>query len=327
MFLFYLVRMSHSRFSRRQLLSSAAILTGASLLPACATNKTTEAVAKNTNKAFSFCLNTSTIMGQKVGLEREIEIAAEAGYDGIEIWIPTLNTFIDGGGKLSELKKKIDGLGIRVENAIGFAQWIVDDDSVREKALRQAKEEMELLAQLGCRRIAAPPAGVTEAETLDLDAAAARFRDLHVLGSEVGVIPQLEVWGFSKHLHKLSQVLYVAAECGHQNVRILPDVYHLYKGGSAFESLSLLASDAVEIFHMNDYPALPNQDDIGDKDRVYPGLGVAPLKQILSDLADSAHPKVLSLELFNRDYWKQDPFLVAKEGLRSMKEAVGLVEG
>lgn len=316
--------MDHTKLSRRQALTGLGLITGASLLPSCATTQAT-ASGKSFNQPFSFCLNTSTIMGQKVGLEKEIEIAAEAGYDGIEIWIPTLHSFMDEGGKLSELKKKIDGLGIRVENAIGFAQWIVDDDSTRAKALEQAKAEMGLLAQLGCRRIAAPPAGATEVETLSLDAVAERFHDLVELGTSVGVIPQLEVWGFSKHLHKLSQVLYVAAQCGHNNTRILPDVYHLYKGGSPFEGLGLIAPDAIEIFHMNDYPAQPDRHTIGDKDRVYPGLGVAPLKKILSDLADPAHPKVLSLELFNRDYWAQDPLEVAKEGLQSMKEAVGLL--
>lgn len=317
--------MAQSKFSRRQVLTGTALMAGTSMLHGCATKKSNPSVSTNT-QAFSYCLNTSTIMGQKVGLAREIEIAAEAGYDGIEIWIPTINTFLETGGKLSELKKKIDGLGIRVENAIGFAQWIVDDNTVRAKALNQAREEMNLLAQLGCRRIAAPPAGATEAKSLSLDAVAERFHKLIELGTEIGVIPQLEVWGFSKHLHKLSQVLYVAAECGHEHTRILPDVYHLYKGGSAFEGLSLLASDAVEIFHMNDYPAQPNQQTIGDKDRVYPGLGVAPLKRILTDLADPAHPKVLSLELFNRTYWNQDPLEVAKEGLQSMKRAVGLVD-
>lgn len=316
--------MDDTKLSRRQAIAGVGLITGASLLPSCATTHA-KASAKLLKQPFSYCLNTSTIMGQKLGLEKEIEITAEAGYDGIEIWIPTLQQFIDSGGQLRELKKKIDGLGIRVENAIGFAQWIVDDEAVRAKAFAQARTEMELLAQLGCRRIAAPPAGATDVEQLSLDAVAERFHALVELGTSVGVIPQLEVWGFSKHLHKLSQVLYVAAECGHKNTRILPDAYHLYKGGSAFEGLGLLAPDAIEIFHMNDYPAQPDRKSIGDKDRVYPGLGVAPLKKILTDLADPTHPKVLSLELFNRDYWEQDPLVVAKEGLQSMKKAVEML--
>ena len=76
------------------------------------------------------------------------------------------------------------------------------------------------------------------------------------------------------------------------------------------------------MFHMNDYPAKPSREAISDKDRVYPGDGVAPLNQILHDLNDKNSPIVLSLELFNQEYWKQDALIVAKTGLKKMKESV-----
>ena len=277
---------------------------------------------KNQNPHFSFCLNTSCIMGQSLGIVRELEIAAAAGFEGIEIWVPTLQRYLDSGGSLSDLKKRKDDLGLRVENAIGFAPWIVDNNDQRTQGLEQAKREMDLLAQLDCPRIAAPPAGATERKGLDLDRAAERFRALLELGVEMGVIPQLEIWGFAKNLYRLSQVLYVAAECGHPQTRILPDVYHLYKGGSDFDGLRLLNGATVEIFHINDYPAEPNREAIGDKDRVYPGDGIAPLNDILQSLAQAQQRTILSLELFNRNYWKQDPALVASTGLSKMKAAV-----
>ncbi len=271
---------------------------------------------------FSFCLNTSTIMGQKLGIEAEIKLAAEAGYDGIEIWIRSLDAYLEGGGKLADLKQMAADLGIRIENAIGFAKWIVDDEKTRQAALEQARREMDMLNQVGCTRIAAPPAGATEKSGLDLDAAGARFHELMVVGKEMGVIPQLEVWGFSKNLHKLSQVLYVAAEAGHPDTRILPDIYHLYKGGSDFDGLKLMDGNSIEIFHVNDYPDTPGRDEIADKDRVYPGDGVGPVTQVLQDLFTKSSPVVLSLELFNQDLWAQAAAEVATTGLAKMKAAV-----
>ncbi|MEM7369114.1 MAG: sugar phosphate isomerase/epimerase family protein [Bacteroidota bacterium] len=316
--------MNEQRFSRRKMLSGLGVTAGMALLPG---QLISQALVSSPPppSSFSFCLNTSTIMGQKVGLVREIEIAAEAGYDGIEIWIRSLREYVAAGGSLVDLKRRIDDLGIRVEDSIGFAQWIVDDHDVRMRALEQAKEEMDLLAQIGCRRIAAPPAGATAYGGLDLDKAAERFRALVELGKSMEVLPQLEIWGFSKNLHKLSQVLYVAAECGHPDTRILPDVYHLYKGGSDFDGLKLLSGQTVEIFHMNDYPDKPGREEIQDKDRVYPGLGVGPVTEVLRDLKAAGGPTVLSLELFNRDYWAEDALSVAKRGLQSMKEAVAKV--
>ncbi|MEM6629693.1 MAG: sugar phosphate isomerase/epimerase family protein [Bacteroidota bacterium] len=271
---------------------------------------------------FTYCLNTSTIMGQKLDISREIKLAAAAGYEGIEIWIRSLQQYVDGGGSLRTLAQFIQDQGIRVENAIGFAPWIVDNNDARSKGLDQAKREMDMLAQIGCKRIAAPPAGATQGIPLALDRVAERFRTLMDLGVEMGVIPQLEIWGFSKNLHTLSQVLYVASACGHPDTRILPDVYHLYKGGSDFDGLKLLNGHAVDIFHINDYPLAPSRTEIQDKDRVYPGDGAAPLNTILQDLATAQSPIILSLELFNRSYWEQDPLAVARTGLQKMKDAV-----
>jgi hypothetical protein len=73
---------------------------------------------------------------------------------------------------------------------------------------------------------------------------------------------------------------------------------------------------------LNDYPADPQRDKITDRDRVYPGDGIAPLTQILRDLLANGSRAVLSLELFNPTCWKQDPLEVAKTGLSKMKAAV-----
>ena len=84
----------------------------------------------------------------------------------------------------------------------------------------------------------------------------------------------------------------------------------------------MIAGSRMHVFHMNDYPADPPRETIGDADRVYPGEGVAPLTKILRTLFDNNFQGALSLELFNRDYWKQDPQTVASRGLQSMKQAV-----
>ena len=114
----------------------------------------------------------------------------------------------------------------------------------------------------------------------------------------------------------------VAVESQNPQACILPDVYHLYKGGSDFAGLNLIAGSAIHCFHMNDYPADPPRATISDKDRVYPGDGVAPLTTILKSLFAVGFAGTLSLELFNPEYWKQDPLLVARTGLEKMKASV-----
>ena len=78
----------------------------------------------------------------------------------------------------------------------------------------------------------------------------------------------------------------------------------------------------MQVFHVNDYPKDPPRETIRDEHRVYPGDGIAPMKQILSTFLSVGATPVLSLELFNRTYWKQDPLQVARTGLQKMKDSV-----
>lgn len=274
-----------------------------------------------------YCLNTSTIRGQKLSLVEEIDLAAKAGYDGIEPWIGEIQSYRDSGGSLDDLHKRISDAGLKVESAIGFAQWIVDDDGARRDALEQAKQDMGLVRAIGGERIAAPPAGATDRTDLSLEVIASRYRDLLEVGRAEGVVPQLELWGFSKTLHRLGELVYVASEANHPQACVLPDVYHIYKGGSGFAGLGLLAGAAIHCFHMNDYPAQPPRETIGDGDRVFPGDGVAPLGEILRTLAGNGFVGALSLELFNAEYWKRDAAEVVSMGLAKMKRAVAEAVG
>jgi 2-keto-myo-inositol isomerase len=279
---------------------------------------------KKPNDKFKFSLNTSTISGQKPGVIKSIDIATRAGYDCIELWIPDIKAYLEGGGSLKALKKHLDDSKMPVIDAIGFAPWMTDNDETRKAGFIQMKEEMEIMAALDCPRIAAPSAGVNKGDELDLFRVGERFHQLIDLGRHTGVTPLLEFWGASAFFH-IGQTLMAATVANDPGVRILADVYHLHRGGSGFESLKMIDGSLIEVFHMNDYPSSIPREQLEDKDRVYPGDGVAPLRQILTDLKNMKGTKILSLELFNREYWAQDPLQVAKTGLEKMKNAVALV--
>ncbi len=281
-------------------------------------NPTTTPIRTNKVK---YCLNTSTIHGEVVPIVQQVAIAQKAGYDAIEFWLRDINKYTSEGGTLTDLKKRIADAGLTVESSIAFANWIVDDEETRKKGLEQARKDMDTVTAIGGIRIAAPPAGATNGGPLNLDQAGERYRALLEVGKAAGCIAQLEVWGFSKNLSKLSEVLYVAAAAQHPDACVLPDIYHLYKGGSSFNDLNLLSGKKIHVFHMNDYPEIP-REKINDADRVYPGDGIAPVSKILSTVFASGFDGVLSIELFNRTYWQQDPNLVAAKGLESMKSAV-----
>ena len=318
------LRGSCRSLTRRQLLASAAA--GAAVCTQGAVAAEQAAIATLASAAparVSYSLNMSTVRGQKLSVPDQVELAAKAGYDAIEPWIGDLRQYQQGGGSLDDLRKRITDRGLKVPSAIGFAEWIVNDDQRRAAGLEQAKKDMELIRSIGGTHIAAPPAGATRSDaSVKLFDAAERYRALLDLGVSMNVIPQLEVWGHSATLSRLGETMLVATESRHPKACVLLDVFHLYKGGSDFAALRLLSGAAMNCFHMNDYPATPPRDTIKDADRVYPGDGVAPLTAMLHDLFATGFRGTLSLELFNPQYWKEDAVNVARTGLKKMKEAV-----
>lgn len=311
-----------SKLTRRDALARTGTLLSAAVAGASLPAPAATPAPASEGAPFLFCLNTATIRGQKLGIVKEVEVASVAGFQAIEPWIEAIDQYAKEGGSLKDLRQRIADAGLTVESAIGFPEWIVDDDARRARGLERAKHEMDLVAQIGGKRIAAPPAGATRPPTLDPAKAAERYRALLELGDQMGVVPQLEVWGFSANLSRLGQCMLVAMDSAHPKACVVADVFHLFKGGSPFEGLKLASAIALQVFHLNDYPSDPPRDKINDGFRVFPGDGSAPITQILRDLRSSGGQTVLSLELLNRKYWEQDALETAKTGLAKMKAAV-----
>jgi sugar phosphate isomerase/epimerase len=261
----------------------------------------------------------ATLRGHKLGMVKEIEIAAQAGYEAIEPWVDVLQEYVKQGGALKDLARRITDAGLTVEGAIGFSEWLVEDEARRARGLERVRREMDLVAQIGARRFAAPPAGATDLPKLDLARAAERYRVLLELGDQAGLVPELELWGASRNLGRLGECVAVAMETGHPKACVLADVFHLYKGGSDYRGMRLLGPQTIQVLHLNDFPNEPPREKIDDSYRVFPGDGIAPLAEIVRTLHLTGGQKILSLELFNRQYWAQDPLAVARTGLAKMR--------
>lgn len=265
-----------------------------------------------------WALNTSTLFPFELDVIEQVRVAAEAGYDGIELWVKDIESYLKNGGSIKELRHFIEDKDIEVVNGIAFFKWSDIDEATRKDGLRQAEREMLMLRDLGCKAVATPPTG--DVENLSLETMALHFAELIAIARPLGVEPYLEFWGRSQQLSKISDAIYLAIESNILDVKILLDLFHMYTGGSETESLSYLSSKHIGIIHVNDYPASPSKEYIQDSDRVYPGEGIAPSKEFRDFLNRIGYCGYLSLELFIENYGSKTPLVVASEGLEKMKE-------
>ena len=268
---------------------------------------------------FKTALNVSTLFPFKLDVKQQARIAAEAGFEGIELWVKDIEAYRQSGGTVRDLKHYLADTGLEVVNAIAFFRWADADPTTRQHGFEQAAGEMRMLAELGCQAVAAPPYG--DVENVSLGAMAGHFAALAELARGIGIEPYLEFWGRAKQLSRLSEAVFVAIESGVPDAKLLLDPFHMYTGGSDIHGLTLLNGAAIGIVHVNDYPAVPAREQIADSDRVLPGAGIAPTREFARLLHRAGYREYLSLELFVADYGEQTALEVARQGLAAVRTA------
>ena len=306
--------------SRREVLGGAVAAFGAAAVPSTAAEALAPGAAgariRPANEPFGYCLNTSTIRGNNLDIVGEINAAAKAGFHAIEPWIREIDDYTSKGGTLKDLGKRIADAGLTVEDAIAFNSFLDDDDARRAASMEKLKLDMDKVAQIGGTRVAAPPGNNRAA--VSLDNAAKYYREALDAGEKTGVQPLLELWGTHPVLGPLSHGIHVTVAAGRADASLLLDVFHLYKSGTPFTALKQINGASLHVIHLNDYPQASDSATLNDGNRIYPGDGVAPLRQILRDLRDNGFRGYLSLELFNRDYWARS----ADENLKTAMEKI-----
>ena len=251
---------------------------------------------------FRISLNTSTIRAYSLTVEQQIDAVAEAGYDGIELWVSDVNTYLNNGGTTESLAARLKEKNLVLENMIGFAPWFTEDLEARARGLEQLEREMNMIAAIGGKYIAAPVQGVRTLDRTMLEDYAARYRTILELSDRTGVVPILELWGHAA-LSKLADETWIVIATGHPKASMLLDFYHLYRGGNSWETLDILNFSKMPVFHINDYPENPPREQLRDGDRVFPGDGICPFDVLVPRLYNSGFRGAFSLELFNQGYW------------------------
>lgn len=294
--------MWEKKISRRTMLQH----TGLAVLGGALANmiSCTSAPKEKRTRPFRISMNVSTISAYRLSVPEQIEACAEAGFDGIELWGRDVKAFVDGGGSYEALKRMLEGSGLVLENMISFAPWFADDPEQRKEGLRMMRDEMERVARLGGRYIAAPAQGVTTFDRSRLPEYAERYRALLEIGAKMQVTPLLELWGAGV-LNQVADAMAVALGAGHPEASVLLDFYHLYRGGNRWDSLKLVNGAMLPVFHINDYPATPPRTELKDADRVFPGDGICPFRELLPLLYETGFRGALSVELFNKSYWEK----------------------
>jgi len=316
--------MSDQTISRRQMLKNSGLaLLGAATGAGFSKSKEVRNIEKQEhNLPFRISMNTSTLQAYEMPADEQIRRVAEAGFDGIEMWVWDVRSYIENGGTPGELGEILTSNNLLLENMIGFSEWMSDDADTWKEAYEILRSDMEMIAAMGGKFIAAPVQGIDSIDRTKFDDYAERYRTILELGRETSVIPILEVWGTGA-LHKVSDCAHIAIGSGHPDATMLFDFYHVYRGGNDWDTIDLVNAGKLPVMHMNDYPASPQREKLTDAERVFPGEGICPYDEVIPKLYKAGFRGGFSVELFNRSYWNSmDAETILKESYERTVDVV-----
>jgi 2-keto-myo-inositol isomerase len=266
---------------------------------------------------FLYCLNTSTI--RPTPLLEKVRLAGAAGYTAIEPWNDEITAYLDQGGSLPELKRALADAGLRVVSVIALHGWVTAEGAEHARVLDDCRRRMAQAAELASPYIVASP----PREVVDLGRATERFAELLEIGKGIGVLPSMEFLGFVDGIKDVASAWAIASGTGDPRATVVADVFHMIRGGGRVDDLLLIPGDRLANFHINDVPAQPDPLTQNDEDRVMVGEGIADLPRVIANLRSIGYRGPLSLELFNRELWSQDPDTVIRRGIERIRSVAG----
>lgn len=270
-------------------------------------------------------LNGATTM--QADLATDFQAAKAAGYDYLEIWAAKLRTFL-AHRTSRELKELIATAGVP-PLSINSIEHVTFRDSPTWNGIKEQCAELSQIAEkIDCPFIVVVPSplpngGATREEVIAESVQV--LRELCDIAARHNVSLAFEFLGqpdCSVPTLGLAHEIVRATE--RKNLGLVIDSFHFYAGGSTIEMVEALDPNLLYVFHINDAENLP-REQLQDKHRLLPGLGILPLRDLLAAFRKIGYDKIASVEIFRPEYWKRDPFELANDALIATKRVLETV--
>lgn len=255
-----------------------------------------------------FCLNPITL-GER-DFPVAIEASAKAGFRAVELWLPHVEKFIAGRRTAGEARALLKDHGLEAAGACFVAGLITSTGDAKRKAFDEAKARFELCQELGARTIVCVGDGPATPTLDDYHSAAEQTREVCDLAGSFGLAVALEFVAGFPFIGTLATAAKVVSDADHGNLGILFDCFHFWTGRSKMEDFDALRGAPIAFVHLNDAANLP-RELLRDSDRVLPGQGCFPLREIVRRINATGYDGYYSLELFSPELWAADPFEAA----------------
>ena len=269
-------------------------------------------------------LNGATTMN--ADLATDIRVASAAGFDCLEIWSPKLRAFLQTN-TLNGLRNMFEAASIEPYSINSIEHITFGDEENRNRLQSECEEICRFASELACPYVVVVPGRLPNGtnETEVIEESVRTLTELSGIAEPFGVRLAFEFLGQTDcSVQTLALADEIVRRTARENIGLVIDSFHFYAGGSTIESIESLDPARLFIFHINDAEDLP-REQLEDRHRLLPGLGILPLKEIISALRRIGYDRVASVEIFRPEYWERDPFELARDARAAVERVLASV--
>jgi 2-keto-myo-inositol isomerase len=268
-------------------------------------------------------LNGATTM--HADLETDIKAANLAGFELIEIWASKLREFLKSK-TTADLKMLLEENNLEPYSINSIEHITFRTNEEYQKIKAETEEFSKIAEEIGCPYVVVVP-GKLPADATQEKIAEESVRVLNELGDiseKHNVSLAFEFLGQTDcSVQTLDFCKEIVEKVNRKNIGLVIDTFHFYVGNSSFEAIETLNPEKLFIFHINDAEDLP-KEKLTDAHRLYPGLGILPIKEIKERFDKIGYDRMVSIEIFRPEYWNANPFEVAKSAKAATEKVLGL---
>ncbi|MDN5852505.1 MAG: TIM barrel protein [Actinomycetia bacterium] len=248
-------------------------------------------------------------------LEEKLTAAADAGFDGAEIFESDL---VVSDSSPEQIRALADRLGLSLDLYQPFRDFEGVAAEQLEDNLRRAHARFEVMQRLGIDTILVCSNVATA--TVDSDQASAeQLRRLGDLAASYGIRVAFEALAWGRYVDDYRRSWRIVEIADHEAVGLCLDSFHILSRGHDPSAIEDMPGEKIFFVQLADAPAL-SMDVLSwsRHHRLFPGEGDFDLGRFVVHLVRAGYRGPLSLEVFNDTYRQTDTRRTAEHALRSL---------
>lgn len=248
-------------------------------------------------------------------LRQKIEAAAEAGFDGIEIFENDLMLFDESPATVRRMAAEHN---LEIVALQPFRDFECMPAEKMQKNFDRAERKFDLMEELGTDSLLIC-SNVSPYSIDDFDRAVEEFRELAERAAKRGFGLGYEALAWGRYIRDYQRAWELVKRVDHKSLGVILDSFHLFARGRDLGTIAEIPGDRIALIQVADAPWL-GMDVLqwSRHFRCFPGQGEFPLIEFMEAVINTGFDGYISHEIFNDDFRSSPCLPTAVDGMRSM---------